>query len=415
MFPGVFVTISRDKTSPSIEADIVAAAASLAPALRSRTAETDKLAKLPDATINDLESARLFDMMVPKIYGGLQCSIRTLTDAVVQLGQGDGSVAWVVALRAAATWMLMTSYPKDVVDEIYATSGKFRVAGVLGPRSVVKTRRVEGGVVIEDGTWGFNSGVPHAEWDVLGIPILDDAGQVVGRGSALIPISQVTLLNDWDTIGLRGSGSTSVSVKDVFVPDKRIALLRNSLRDDYAGTHLGEVPLYRTPFVPFFATNLVFPALGMAKAVLDLFAKGTARRGIAFMSYEKQDEAAVTHVQIGTASARIDAAEAVLRRSIDSLETTTASGTPMPLEQRIRIWRDAGFASQLIWEAVDLMAGASGSAIVNVDNPMSRLWRDVRVAGLHGAICTSTTMELFGGVLLGKKLKTPLAWSMDDK
>jgi 3-hydroxy-9,10-secoandrosta-1,3,5(10)-triene-9,17-dione monooxygenase len=128
MFPGVFVTISRDKTSPSIEADIVAAAASLAPALRSRTAETDKLAKLPDATINDLESARLFDMMVPKIYGGLQCSIRTLTDAVVQLGQGDGSVAWVVALRAAATWMLMTSYPKDVVDEIYATSGKFRAA-----------------------------------------------------------------------------------------------------------------------------------------------------------------------------------------------------------------------------------------------------------------------------------------------
>ncbi len=69
-------------------------------------------------------------------------------------------------------------------------------------------------------------------------------------------------------------------MKDVFVPDKRIALLRNSLRDDYARTHLGDVPLYRTTFFPFFVTNLVFPALGMAKAMLDLFAKGTARRGI---------------------------------------------------------------------------------------------------------------------------------------
>jgi 3-hydroxy-9,10-secoandrosta-1,3,5(10)-triene-9,17-dione monooxygenase len=409
------MTISIDKTSPSIEADIVAAAASLVPVLRSRAAETDRLAKLPDATVRDLESARLFDMMVPKIYGGLQCSIKTLTDAVVQLGQGDGSVAWVVALRAAATWMLMTSYPKHVVDEIYATGGTFRVAGVLGPRSIVKTRRVEGGVVIEDGTWGFNSGVSHAEWDVLGIPIVDAAGQVVGRGSALIPMSQVTLLNDWDTIGLRGSGSTSVAVKDVFVPDERIALLRNSLRDDYAGTHLGDVPLYRTPFFPFFVTNLIFPALGMAKTMLDLFTEGAARRGIAFMSYEKQDEAAVTHVQLATASAKIDAAEAVVGRSIDSLETTTASGIAMPLEQRIRIWRDAGFATQLIWEAVDLMAGASGGAIVNAGNPMSRLWRDVRVAGLHGAICTSTTLELFGGISLGKKLKTPLAWSMDDK
>jgi hypothetical protein len=64
---------------------------------------------------------------------------------------------------------------------------------------------------------------------------------------------------------------------------------------------------------------------------------------------------------------------------------------------------------------VDLMAGASGSAIVNVGNPISRLWRDVRVAGLHGGICTSTTMELFGRVLLGKKPNTPLAWSTEEK
>jgi alkylation response protein AidB-like acyl-CoA dehydrogenase len=403
--------ISRDETSPSIDTDVVAAAASLAPALRSRAAETDKLAKLPDATIIDLESARLFDMMTPKMYGGLQCSIRTLADAVTQLGQGD----WVVALRAAATWMLVTFYPKHVADEIYASGGKFRVAGVLGPRNTVKTRRVDGGVVIEEGTWGFNSGAPHAEWDVLGIPILDESGQVVDRGCALIPISQVTLLNDWDTIGLRGSGSTSVSVKDLFVPNERIALMSRNFRDEFAGSHLGEAPLYRTPFFPFFATNLVFPALGMAKAMLDLFVKGSARRGIAFMLYEKQDEAAVTHVQLGTASAKIDAAEAVLRRSVDALETTAAGHTPMPSELRMRIWRDAGFASQLVWEAADLMAGASGSAIADVGNPMGRLWRDVRVAGLHGGICTSTTMELFGRVLVGKKPNTPLAVVADNR
>jgi alkylation response protein AidB-like acyl-CoA dehydrogenase len=407
--------IFRDETSPSIEVDVVAVAASLAPALRSRAAETDRLAKLPDATIKELESARLFDMMVPKIYGGLQCSIRTMMDAVVQLGQGDGSVAWVVALRAAATWMLMSSYPQHVVDEVQATSGKFRIASVLGPRSVVKTRRVEGGVVIEDGTWAFNSGVSHAEWDILGIPILDDAGRITGRGCALIPISQITLLNDWDTIGLRGSGSTSVTVKNVFVPNPRIAVLRNPLSDDHAGTHTGEVPLYRTPFLPFFATNLVLPALGMSMAMLDLFAEGTARRGIAFTAYDKQDEAAVTHVQIATVSARIDAAQAILRRSVDALEAIAAGAAPMSLEQRIRIWRDAGFASELIWEAVDLMAGASGGAIANAGSPLSRLWRDVRVAGLHGAICTTTTMEVFGRVMLGKTPNTPPGWSTADQ
>jgi 3-hydroxy-9,10-secoandrosta-1,3,5(10)-triene-9,17-dione monooxygenase len=64
---------------------------------------------------------------------------------------------------------------------------------------------------------------------------------------------------------------------------------------------------------------------------------------------------------------------------------------------------------------VDPMVGASGGAIVDVANPMSRLWRDVRVAGLHGAICTSTTMEMFGRVLLGKQPNTPPAWSTGDK
>jgi 3-hydroxy-9,10-secoandrosta-1,3,5(10)-triene-9,17-dione monooxygenase len=142
----------------------------------------------------------------------------------------------------------------------------------------------------------------------------------------------------------------------------------------------------------------------MAKAMFEMFAIGTAKRGIAFTRYERQDEAGLTH-----------AAEALLRRSVDSLETTATGGAPMPLEQRIRIWRDAGFASQLIWEAADLMAGASGGAIANIGNPMSRLWRDVRVAGLHGAICTSTTMEVFGRVLLGKTPNTPPGCLTDDK
>jgi 3-hydroxy-9,10-secoandrosta-1,3,5(10)-triene-9,17-dione monooxygenase len=155
------------------------------------------------------------------------------------------------------------------------------------------------------------------------------------------------------------------------------------------------------PMVPFFATNLVFPALGMAKAALELFIEGAAKRGIAYTFYEKQDKAAVAHLQLGEASSKIDAA-------VDVLETYAASGISMTREQRARIWRDAGFAGQLIWESVNLLAGASGSSLANVGNPMSRLWLDLRVAGLHGAICTSTTMEFFRRALYGNEPNTPL-------
>jgi 3-hydroxy-9,10-secoandrosta-1,3,5(10)-triene-9,17-dione monooxygenase len=398
---------AADRATKIADKDLVAIACSLVPKLRSRSSETDALAKLPDATIEDFEKARLFDMVVPKMYGGLQSALGTYMDVLVQIGRGDGSAAWTLALLSASTWMATTLYPKPVVDEIYAAGENIRVAGVIAPREA-KTRPVDGGVVIENGLWAFNSGVQHAQWDVLGIPIFDKAGRLVDNGNALIPISDVTLLHDWDTIGLRGSGSTSVSVKDIFVPNERIALRSRALREDYASTHLRDQPLYRLPLIPFLATNLVVPMLGMAKAALELTLEKAPNRGIAFTFYQRQDEAAVTHLQVGEASSKIDAAELIVARAFDELEASSLSGERLSVEQRARIRRDAGFANQLIWEAVDLLAGASGGSFAHVRNPMNRLWRDVRVAGLHGGICISTTMELFGRILCGKEPNTLL-------
>jgi len=404
--PKVTVATAPSRAVSTTDVNLVAAATALIPALRSRSSETDALARLPDSTIADLEKAHLFDMLVPKIYGGLQCSLRTFMDAVVELGRGDGSAAWTVALLSSSTWMAATLYPKHVVDEVFS-SGKFRTGGVLAPRAV-KAKRVDGGVLIEEGSWSFNSGVDHAQWDILGIPVFDESGQFIDSGSALIPVSQVTLLHDWDTIGLRGSGSTSVAVKDVFVPNERIALLSKTLQEDYASTHLRDEPLYRLALIPFLATKLVFPALGIAKAALELFLEKAPHRGIAYTWYEKQDEAAITHLQAGEASAKIDAAELMLRRSVDVIEASAVSGTRMALEQRARIRRDAGAASQLIWEAMDLLAGASGGSFAYTKNPMNRLWRDARVAGMHGGLNASANMELFGRILCKKEPNIPL-------
>ena len=120
-------------------------------------------------------------------------------DVVVELGRGDGSAAWALTIVSVGIWMAATLYPKHVVDEVFS-GGNFRTASVLAPHKV-KTKRVDGGVLIEEGSWSFNSGVYRAQWDILSIPIFDESGQFIDSGSALIPISQVTLLHDWDTIG----------------------------------------------------------------------------------------------------------------------------------------------------------------------------------------------------------------------
>jgi 3-hydroxy-9,10-secoandrosta-1,3,5(10)-triene-9,17-dione monooxygenase len=230
---------------------------------------------------------------------------------------------------------------------------------------------------------------------------------MVDRGAALVPRSQVTILNDWDTIGLRGSGSNTVTARNVFVPNERIALLSRMLREDYASSHLRNEPLYRMPLLPVLSTNLVFPILGMAKAAFELFVEGAPYRGISYTQYDRQDDAPVTHLQVGDAATKIDAAEAILKCSVREVEAVATRGAPMAQEQRARIWRDAGAANQLLWEAVDLLARMSGSSFARVGNPMNRLWHDVRVAGLHGGLRASTTAEIFGRVIFGKTPNTP--------
>jgi 3-hydroxy-9,10-secoandrosta-1,3,5(10)-triene-9,17-dione monooxygenase len=124
----VTVDTATSRVLPATDMNLVTAATSLIPTLRSRSAETDALARLPDSTIADLEKAQLFNILVPKMYGGLQCSLRTFMDAVVELGRGDGSAAWTVALLSGSTWMAATLYPKHVVDEIFS-GGKMPHSG----------------------------------------------------------------------------------------------------------------------------------------------------------------------------------------------------------------------------------------------------------------------------------------------
>src|SRR5690349_1452832 len=94
----IFIQQDADRTRGAMDPDVVARAAALRPNLRQRATETDRLAKLPESTVADLEQARLFEITTPRRYGGLQLDVRTYLDAMVELGRGDASVSWVATL-----------------------------------------------------------------------------------------------------------------------------------------------------------------------------------------------------------------------------------------------------------------------------------------------------------------------------
>ncbi len=393
----IFVEEHAHTSQMAAEPDVIAKAAALRHTLRERATETDRLAKLPESTVADLEEARLFEITTPRRYGGLQLDVRTYMDAMVELGRGDASVSWAATLVNINNWFIATLFPPEVSEEVFAKPGA-RVAAVLQPRSC-KVHRVSGGFHIEEGLWPFNSGVYHALWDILGFPVRDEAGGYLAL--AVLPITDVRILDDWDTIGVRGSGSSSVAVRDVFVPDIRVSRADSARSGLYKSTQLEHEWLYRAAFTPLAQIIIAFPALGAGLAALDIFTEQLPRRAITASPYSKQGEAPVTHLQLGEASAKIDAARMIIANAADEIERHAKAGSVMEQMTQARIRRDTGFASRLIWEGIDLLAGACGGSFASVAHPLNRIWHDARVASLHASLVPSTVFELYGRMMCG--------------
>ncbi len=380
------------------ENDIAGRARSFVPMLRARQAETDRLGKTPDETVNALQAAGLYSMAAPQAYGGLETSVTTWMKAVIELARGDGGVAWAVTLINSCAWLAAGFFPRPVVEEIFAKPNA-RVAAVLASRKM-QARRVKGGIIVEHGIWVFNSGVYHAQWDLLGVPVLNDAGEFVEPGVAAVPMSDVKILHDWDTIGLRGSGSSSVALENVFIPDERIVSMPKMMAGEQKSI-FHDSYLYRSAFMPVMAVIITFPTLGLGMHMLEAVLETLPSRNIPYTAYAKQGEAPVTHLQIGEASAKIDCAKLLIERACAEIDTLAEKGEAMSYMDRARIRRDSGAADKLIWEAVDLLASAGGGSFARRTNIMNRIWEDARVANMHGIIAPASNFELYGRLLCG--------------
>ena len=385
--------VTPEKTSKNI----VEVARSLVPFLREQQAESDRLGRTPDDTAAKLQAAGIYSLTTPRVYGGLQTNLTTWMEVITEIGRGDGGVAWGATLINSCHFAA-AFYPRSVTDEIFAKPGA-RLSGVPMPRKI-KTHVVEGGVVIDEGMWMFNSGVYLADWDMLGFPLINDEGEVIDHVGALIPMSEVKILHDWDTIGLRGSGSSSVSVENVFVPDAHI----HSIIKSAMGFSKGAFPdesLYHSAMIPVMAVILVFPALGLGMRMLEETLKSIQGKSIAYTNYVNQMEAPITHLQFGEASAKIDCAKLLVANACADIDAWAEKHEPMPYMDRARIRRDTGASVQLIWEAVDLLASAGGGQFARRNNILNRIWQDVRVTCMHGYTVPATNNELYGRLLCG--------------
>ena len=207
-----------------VMADCVANARALAPALAAAGARIEAGRELPPDIVDALHEARLFRMLVPRSYGGDEVSPIAFMAAIEELAKADASTAWCVAQTSVCS-TISSSLKPAVAAEIFKNDPR----GVLawGPSTSKNAKAVaEPGGFRVSGEWPFASGSRHATWlaahsfiyETDGSLRHDAAGEPVQK-TFVVPRHSAVIKDVWHVIGLKGTGSDTYALTDVFVPE----------------------------------------------------------------------------------------------------------------------------------------------------------------------------------------------------
>lgn len=373
----------------------------LVPQLRENAAWSEQNRRIHDDSIDALADAGIFRMRVPARFGGYEADARTLVDVAAEIGRADGSTGWTASVYWIPTWMAGL-FPDHVQDEVFATPD-VRICGTLSPSAMATP--TEGGVVV-NGKWGFISGALHAHWQVVvAVQIAPDSEPMPVM--ALVPLSDLQIVDDWNTSGLKGTGSVTTVAENVFVPADRVLPLGVIMQGQGGVSQANaESAIHRAPLLPVASASSVGAVLGMARAARDTFLERLPERKITYTNYTSQAEAPLTHHQVANATLKIDQAEFHAHRLADLVDAKSAQNAPWSLEERARARADMGAVIRLAKEAVDILASASGGSSVYSEVAIQRIARDIQAVSLHALMHPDTNTELYGRVLCGLEPNT---------
>ena len=389
--------MSDTLTAPATVAEVIEQVTAIQPLLRKNAAEGEQLRQVPAESIDALRAAGAFRVGTPKRYGGLEGTAQDMLDVSAAAAYGDGGAGWVVTLANVCGWLagLMS---RQLQDEIWGEDPDGFVTGVLAPTA--QAVRVEGGYRVT-GKWYYNSGSDHSTWAGVGIPIPNEAGEIVNQGLAMIPRSDYEIEDTWFVAGMRSSGSNCIVVNDVFVPDHRVMMVPPALGGQYANEDVANEPTHRAAFVPVLALVLIGAQLGLGRAAFDFVVEKAAAKPIAYSFFPTQAESTAVHLEIAKAAQLLDTAELHARRAASDIDTAAAGGTYPDYLHRARVRADTALVAESVTRAIDALISVHGAGSFAESSPLQRIWRDSNTAARHGVINPLVSYEVYGKAIFG--------------
>jgi 3-hydroxy-9,10-secoandrosta-1,3,5(10)-triene-9,17-dione monooxygenase len=414
LVPTVLITVERTMSTSSTsetvrpaqeEVDPVARARDLVPLLRANSLAAEKLGRLPTEIAETLREAGFFTLQQPRSLGGLEAGPRTTLDVYRELGRGSGSAAWVSMILSGSAYAA-SLFGERARDEVWGPDPLAAVCSRFIPGGT--SRAVAGGVVVS-ARYQPLSGVHHAGWVLGGVPMVTATGPAAGpaglAGSStaadsllvLVPISDVTIVNTWQVAGMQGTGSDTVVLEEVFVPNHRIISLATLFGGGYAANHPTE-RLAAASVRSFVAVTTIGPLLGMAETALEQTLAGLRDSGSAAAAGRSEPR---IRLAVGRAASLIDTAILHAYRAADDVEEGIRSGEQLSPALHARIRMDIGTAAQRTREAVNLLLDAGGPRSFSLSNPVQQIWRNIETASRHTLLAPDRALDFYVDDLLG--------------
>lgn len=367
--------------------------------MREQAVEAEQIGKLTEQTVKIMKSAGNIRLLQPKEYGGLEVHPREFAETVMATAALDPAAGWINGVVGVHPYQLAYADPR-VAAEIWADDVDTWVASPYAPQGIAVP--VDGGYIF-NGRWQFSSGTDHCDWIFLGAILGDAEGKPVMPPQMLhmiLPRKDYEIIEDsWDVVGLRGTGSKDVIVRNAFVPDYR-TMDAFKVMDGSAQREAGMTDtLYLMPWSAMFPLGISAATIGICEGALAahldyqrerVSAAGTAIKDDPYVMYA-----------IGEAAADINAARQEILANIDRIYDMVDSGQEVSFADRA-----AGRRTQVraVWRAVmavDQIFSRSGGNGMRMDKPLQRYWRDAHTGMAHaihvpGTVFHASALSSFG-------------------
>ncbi len=372
--------------------------AQIAPVLREHAAEAEAGRRLSDASAAAMKQAGLYRMWIPRAYGGLEVDPMAAHRVFEEVARIDSAAGWNLQLSVGAT-LFPAFFDERAAAEIYGDADVVVAGAFFPPGEAVS---VEGGFRLT-GRTPFASGCHHCGW-FLGMAHIVENGKTRTRPGGdpetclvLVPSSDFEIIANWNTVGMRGTGSHDVAIRDAFVPRHRAAPLvapecRQSLPKGFEG------PLYRCTVWPAVSA-LASIALGIARAAIDELVALAKKKTPAYMP-SPLSQRSLAQFQVARAEAKLAAARAYLYEALREAGENAVAGRFIELQQKTQVELAAIHAAATAAEAVDLVHAAAGTSGIREEYRFERHFRDVHVVTQHAYISASR-YESVGKILFG--------------